>query len=182
MSDMDPEARFPATHTTTTTTTATTVNTSLRFDPSYVRSLPGTLKCAQMVLNLIGFICVSVAHRSNAHSANWFSFVAFGGLLITLSLLLLFLFHLIERLHFMPWLLIELVYCGIWTFFYFTAATAVATLGYYEDPFAAAAFFGYVAMLFYGFDAYLKYISWKAGEIAQGDQVVSKTTMTSNSH
>jgi hypothetical protein len=119
------------------------------------------------VLNLIGFICVSVTHRSNSHNANWFCFVAFGGLLITLVLLLLFLFHLIEKLHFMPWLLIvssiktrvfdsslnfiglgnnnklyefqELVYCGIWTFFYFTAATAVATLGQYEDPFAAAA-------------------------------------------
>jgi len=100
----------------------------------------------------------------------------------------------------------ELVYCGIWTFFYFTAATAVATLGFYEDPFAAAAvsfqtypfhrnfelfielillsfqFFGYLAMIFYGFDAYLKYISWKAGEIAQGDRVVSKTTSSSNNH
>jgi len=180
---MDPEARFPTTHTTTTTTTTTSVVPTVRFDPSYVRSLPGTLKCAQMVLNLIGFICVSVAVRSNAHNANWFSFVAFGGLLITLILLLLFLFHLIEKLYFMPWLLIELVYNGIWTFFYFTAATAVATMGHIEDPFAAAAFFGYLAMIFYGFDAYLKYISWQGGEIAQGERVVNKTTSSNvNNH
>ncbi len=46
---MDPEARFPATHTTTTTTATTSVVTDVRFDPSYVRTLPGTLKCAQMV-------------------------------------------------------------------------------------------------------------------------------------
>lgn len=50
---MDPESRagFPATHTTTTTTTSTSVITSLRLDPAYVRGLPGTLKCAQMVTN-----------------------------------------------------------------------------------------------------------------------------------
>jgi len=176
---MDPEARFPATHTTTTTTTTTSVVPGVRFDPSYVRTLPGTLKCAQMVLNLCGFICISVATRSNSHNANWFSFVAFGGLLITLVLFFLFLFHLIEKLHFMPWLLVELVYCGIWTFLYFTAATAAASMGHFEDPFAAAAFFGYAAMLFYGFDTYLKYISWKAGDIAQGERVVSKTTTAS---
>ncbi|OXA64018.1 CKLF-like MARVEL transmembrane domain-containing protein 4 [Folsomia candida] len=133
---MDPEAaRFPATHTTTTTTATTSVVTDVRFDPSYVRTLPGTLKCAQM----------AIAQRSNAHNANWFAFVAFGGLLITLILFLLFLFHLVEKLHFLPWLLIELVYCGIWTFFYFTAATAVASMGHIENPFAAAAFFGYLA-------------------------------------
>jgi len=165
---MDPEtAGFPATHT-TTTTTSMTPESDIRFDPTYVRTLPGTLKCAQMVLNLCGFISISVATRSNSHNANWFGVVSFGGLLITFILFLLFVFHVVEKLHFIPWILIELVYCGIWTFFYFTAATAAASMGHYEDPFAAAAFFGYVAMLFYGFDAYLKYISWKAGDIAQG--------------
>jgi len=180
---MDPEARFPATHTTATTSANTSGDASIRFDPSYVRTLPGTLKCMQMIMSLCGFICISVAQRSNAHNANWFAFVAFGGLLITFILFLLFLFHLIEKLHFLPWLLIELVYCAIWTFFYFTAATAAASMGHIEDPFAAAAFFGYTGMLLYGFDTYLKYISWKAGEIAQGGRVENKSaTSTVNNH
>lgn len=42
---------FPNQHTTTTTvqTSSTTVETSLRFDPSYIRTIPGMLKLAQIV-------------------------------------------------------------------------------------------------------------------------------------
>lgn len=42
---------FPSQHTTTTTMTATStsVQTDLRFDPLYLRTLPGMLKVAQIV-------------------------------------------------------------------------------------------------------------------------------------
>lgn len=34
---------------TTVTQTSTTVQTNLRYDPTYVRTVPGALKCAQLV-------------------------------------------------------------------------------------------------------------------------------------
>lgn len=42
---------FPNQHTTTTTvqTSSTTVETSLRFDSSYIRTIPGMLKIAEIV-------------------------------------------------------------------------------------------------------------------------------------
>lgn len=42
---------FPGQHTTTTTvqTSSTVVETSLRFDLNYIKTLPGILKCAQVV-------------------------------------------------------------------------------------------------------------------------------------
>lgn len=42
---------FPNQHTTTTTvqTSSTTVETSLRFDQTYIRTIPGMLKIAQIV-------------------------------------------------------------------------------------------------------------------------------------
>lgn len=41
---------FPGQHTTTTTVTSnTTVQTNLRFDPSYMRTIPGILKAVQIV-------------------------------------------------------------------------------------------------------------------------------------
>lgn len=44
------ETGFPGTYSTTTVTqTATTVTTNIRFDPSYVRTIPGMLKIAIMV-------------------------------------------------------------------------------------------------------------------------------------
>lgn len=46
---------FPNQHTTTTTvqTSSTTVETSLRFDPTYIRTIPGMLKIAEIVRFLI---------------------------------------------------------------------------------------------------------------------------------
>jgi len=43
------DAGFPGTYSTTTTTTATTVTTNIRFDPSYIRTIPGMLKIAAVV-------------------------------------------------------------------------------------------------------------------------------------
>lgn len=44
------EVGFPGQHTTTTTiTSSTTVQTNIRFDPLYIRTLPGILKVVQVV-------------------------------------------------------------------------------------------------------------------------------------
>ncbi len=43
------ETGFPGTYSTTTTTTATTVTTNIRFDPSYIRTIPGILKIVALV-------------------------------------------------------------------------------------------------------------------------------------
>lgn len=42
---------FPGQHTTTTTVTTsnTNVQTNIRYDPSYIKTIPGMLKCAQIV-------------------------------------------------------------------------------------------------------------------------------------
>ncbi|KAK7071084.1 CKLF-like MARVEL transmembrane domain-containing protein 4 [Halocaridina rubra] len=66
----------------------------------------------------------------------------------------------------------EFGYCALWTFFYFTAATACAAGGGSDSAWAAAAFFGYVAMLLYGADAFFKFKGWRSGEIAQGERQV----------
>jgi hypothetical protein len=47
---------FPDQHTTTTVTSSnTTVQTNIRYDPLYVRTIPGMLKVAQIVSHLICF-------------------------------------------------------------------------------------------------------------------------------
>lgn len=49
------DAGFPGQHTTTTTvTSSTTVQTDLRFDPSYIKIIPGILKIVQMVSHSSG--------------------------------------------------------------------------------------------------------------------------------
>lgn len=52
------EQGFPGQHTTTTTVTTSTmtVQPNVRFDPSYVRTVPGLLKIVQVVSVIFVFI------------------------------------------------------------------------------------------------------------------------------
>lgn len=162
---------FPDSHTTTTTTTTSRTGSWLVFDPSYLRTLPGILKGAQIIINLIGFICSQLANNYFG-TINWYGFVSMTAFWVTLVLLFFYIFHLIEKIKIIPWMLAEFVYCGVWAALYFTAAIAVATKGRFEEPLAAAAFFGFVAMILYGADAFFKYKGWKSGEPAQGERSV----------
>ncbi len=46
------DAGFPGAYSTTTVTTSTSVQTNIRFDPSYIRTVPGIIKAAVMVPRL----------------------------------------------------------------------------------------------------------------------------------
>uniref|UniRef100_A0A131XIV8 Putative member of chemokine-like factor super family n=1 Tax=Hyalomma excavatum TaxID=257692 RepID=A0A131XIV8_9ACAR len=162
---------FPDTHTTTTTTTTTKSVSWLVFDPSYLRTLPGILKGAQIIINLIGFICSQLDYNFPSTS-NWYGFVSMTAFWVTLVLLFFYILHLIEKFKIVPWMLAEFVYCGVWAALYFTAAIAAAVKGRHEECLAAAAFFGFVAMFLYGADAFFKYKGWKSGEPAQGERSV----------
>ena len=120
----------------------------------------------------------------------WAYFVAITGFWITASLLIMYFLHTIERCQAIPWMMIEMIYCSTWAFFYFTASTAMAVeaakfadnyfcfkTGATAAPssctdnaaFIAGSFFGYIAMLIYGYDGFLKVKGWRAGLSAQGD-------------
>ncbi|KAI9555101.1 hypothetical protein GHT06_017616 [Daphnia sinensis] len=169
------ETGFPGTYSTTTVTqtSTTTVSPNIRFDPSYVRTIPGMLKIAIMGLNILGFICIMVSEVNWHSRANWFNFCAMGGFWITGILLAFYLFHVIEKLYFIPWIMLEMGYCGLWCFFMLTASAACAAQGSLFEAWAAASFFGFLAMIIYGVDAFFKFKAWRAGDIAQGERVRS---------
>ena len=70
-------------------------------------------------------MCASPWYKERA-IGEWFTFVAMTAFWVTLVLLLMYLFHAIEKFHVIPWLMIEFGFCALWTFFYFTAALAAA--------------------------------------------------------
>ncbi|XP_075213308.1 CKLF-like MARVEL transmembrane domain-containing protein 4 [Lycorma delicatula] len=169
---------FPNTHTTTTTVTAssTTVQTNLRYDPTYIRTLPGMLLCAQVVLNFLGFLCVALSIYSNIGRGSFFSSVAGFGFWFSAILLVLYVFHAIEKFHMIPWLKVELIYFLLWALLYLIAATLAAALTGHSAAFGCAAFFGFCALVVYGYGAFLKYEAIRSGQIAQGERHISKTT------
>ncbi|XP_022184101.1 proteolipid protein 2 isoform X1 [Nilaparvata lugens] len=171
---------FPGQHTTTTTVTQsnTTVQTDIRYDPFYIRTIPGMLKAAQIILNLLGFLTISVSGYSSLGRGSFFSSISGFGFWFTGILLVLYVFHVVEKFFAIPWLRIELVYCALWAVFYMIASTLCAANMSYSAAFACTALFGYCAMGVYGYDAFLKFKAVKSGEIAQGERHVAKTTST----
>ena len=93
------------------------------------------------------------------------------------ALLLFYLLHVIEKFHVIPWMLIELIYCGVWAFFFFTAAVDAAVKAKHAAALGAAAFFGFVAMGVYGYDAFLKFQAWRAGQLGQGQRTVQQSNV-----
>jgi len=94
-------------------------------------------------------------------------------MIISTTLLLLYLFHVVDTMPQVPWIVIEMIYCSAWAFLYFLAGSvlAVASVSHYRYGTVAwgiAAFFGFSAMLVYILDAYLKFLGWKRNERASG--------------
>lgn len=153
---------FPNVHTTRTTVqhSTTTVDATLRYDPSYFRTIPGILKGAQVVcflyeyfhsknwksiiltlfqlLNLLGFICIecSGVYSYATSRGPFFNFVSMTGFWFTGILLALYLFHIIEKYYRIPWLKIEFLFCAIWTGLYLIAASLAVS--YPIEAFEAA--------------------------------------------
>lgn len=176
------EQGFPGQHTTTTTvtTSTTTIQPTIRFDPSYARTVPGILKVVQVVLNLLGFICVTVSVFSSHSRGAWFNTVAMGGFWFTGIVLVLYLFHFVEKFSKIPWLKIEFVFCTVWTVLYLLAASLVADFARNTEAFGVAAVFGFCAMVAYGYDAWLKYHASRSGALAQGQHTPKQvSTVTS---
>ena len=167
--------------TTTTTITETHVQTNLRWDPSYVRTLPGALKCAAVALDLIGFICAmcSGAYWRSSSVGEWYTLVSMTGFWTTGTLLVFYLLHVIEKFHVIPWLLIEMAFCALWAFFFVTTAIDTAVHASSAAPaLGAASFFGFAAAGVYGFDAFLKFKGFRANQLAQGERTVQKAEAT----
>lgn len=175
---------FPASHTTATTTvtsSTTKVTTSIRFDPSYIKTIPGILKAVVVLINLIGFICIMVSEDNYHSRAGWFNFVSMVGFWVSGILLIMYLFHVIEKFHFIPWLKLEFGFCAAMCFFNLTSAAACAAYtspltGNNYEAWAAAAFFGFMAMGAYGADTFFKFKAWRAGDIAQGERTVTTSS------
>jgi len=166
--------------TTTTTITETHVQTNIRFDPSYIKTIPGAVKVAAIILNLIVFICgVSASNYWRSTTLmEWAYFVSMTAFWVTLILIVMYLFHFTEKFHVIPWSVIEMCFCGLWSFFYVTTAVdnAVNAAGHTQtSALSALAFFAFVAAGVYGFDAFLKFKLWRAGQFVQGERTVQQS-------
>lgn len=104
---------------------------------------------------LIGFILVQVSEHSHIGTAQFYSTITMICFWFTGILLVLYLFHVIYVFTKVPWTKIEFFFCVGATLFLGLTSALLAAIGY--GLFTAAAFFGFVAMCAYAYDAFLKY-------------------------
>ncbi|CAI2304173.1 unnamed protein product [Caenorhabditis sp. 36 PRJEB53466] len=141
-----------------------------RLDCEYIRTLGGIMKVVCIVLCLLTFLFVMMGPAYYT-GVGWATFVSSVGIFVTTSLLTLYLFRVVDTLPSVNWIVCEMVYCFAWTVFFFIAACVLAVASaQYRGTFswAIAAFFAFGAMCAYGFDCYLKFLSWKNDERATG--------------
>lgn len=162
----------------TATRTTTVVSPQIRFDKFYIQTIPGILKAVVILLNLIGFICIEVSKYSHHSRGEYFNFVAMCGFWFSGLMLIFYTFHVVEKFFRIPWLKIEFGFYVLWTLLYLIAACLAVTFG--PGAYTAAGFFGFLAMVIYAYDAFLKYQLIRAGGIAQGSQTVEQATVQKN--
>lgn len=141
-----------------------------RLDCEYIRTLGGIMKVVCIVLCLLTFLFVMMGPAYYT-GVGWATFVSSVGIFVTTSLLTLYLFRVVDSLPSVNWIVCEMVYCFAWTVFFFIAACVLAVASsQFRGTFAwaIAAFFAFGAMCAYGFDCYLKFLSWKNNERATG--------------
>ncbi|CEF68146.1 Marvel domain-containing protein [Strongyloides ratti] len=146
----------------------------IHLDLDYLKTLSGMLKCIEIALCFLTFITVIGGGPYYYNGATWASFVSSVGLMITTILLIFYLFHVVDKFTNVPWIVSEMVYCFMFSMFFFLAgsALALASMQYkLSAGWAIASFFAFCAMVAYAFDCYLKFLSWKKGEKAVGGNI-----------
>uniref|UniRef100_A0A183BZH0 MARVEL domain-containing protein n=1 Tax=Globodera pallida TaxID=36090 RepID=A0A183BZH0_GLOPA len=98
-------------------------------DTSYLRTLPGLLKVIVIVFNLLCFMCLLIGGPAYYAGVGGATFVSVFGFIISLTLLMLYLFHIVDQFAQIPWIVCEMIFCFAWTIFYFIAGSVSHRLG-----------------------------------------------------
>lgn len=142
-----------------------TINPEVRFEIDYLKTIHGKLNVAVIVLGIICEITIAITWGP------FFGVAVICGLFNSGISLVFYLMHIPEKFYTIPWLSLEIATICIITVFYFIGTFIVAILLN-----IAAAIFGFIATVVYAYSGYLKYQSWRNGELAQGSLRGSSVT------
>ncbi|XP_031616949.1 plasmolipin-like [Contarinia nasturtii] len=170
-------AKMSSTTPTSTTTpqlrTTTTEQTGIHYSTIYLHTVPGTLKIVCLICVLIGFILVQCSQHSYGGIPRFYCTIAMIAFWMTAILLALYLFHAIYVFHKIPWIKIEFFFCAGAAACLLLASALIGAQN--VGLFTAAAFFGFVAMCAYAYDAFLKYRQYN---VVVTNVVTRTTTVT----
>lgn len=141
----------------------------IRCDMEYLKSVFGLLKAIEVVLSLIGFICIeTIMLCLPCGGVYFFEFVSCSSFVVTGVLLLIFSLNLHTKVPHINWNLTDLVNTAASTFFFFLASVVLASLNHNTGAEIAAVIFGFLVTCVYGLNTLLAVRRWRLGDGRQG--------------
>ncbi|VDK73782.1 unnamed protein product [Litomosoides sigmodontis] len=143
-------------------------------DLNYLKTLPGMLKCMCITLDFLCFICLLVGGPAYYTGTGWVTFICTFGMLVSLILLVIYLFHIVDVFPQIPWIVTEMIFYFAWAVLFFLCGCVLALVAARFrgiTGYGVASFFSFGALCAYGFDSYLKFLAWRHDEIATGGAV-----------
>ncbi|NP_001279693.1 CKLF-like MARVEL transmembrane domain-containing protein 7 [Callorhinchus milii] len=143
--------------TTTTITTTTTSSTTSCIDRNYMKSSDGFLKLIQAGVLLIAFVCVHCSLWTNYSTYRYFEIVAIWFLIMALMFYLIYFTRLHLKITCIKWSFTEFLHNVVATILLFIASAVAAANSHGFAGLASGAFFGFVATLLFGINAFLDF-------------------------
>lgn len=141
----------------------------IRCDVEYLKSYFGILKVVEVVLSLIGFICIeTIMMCSPCGGVYFFEFVSCSALVVTGVLLLIFSLNLHTKVPLVNWNLTDLVNTVASTFLFFLSSIVLTCINHNTGSEIAAVIFGFLATGVYGLNTFLAVRKWRLGNGCQG--------------
>ncbi|XP_047436818.1 CKLF-like MARVEL transmembrane domain-containing protein 4 [Mugil cephalus] len=141
----------------------------IRCDVDYLKSYFGVLKVVEVVLSLIGFICIeTIMMCSPCGGVYFFEFVSCSAFVVTVVLLLIFFLNLHTKVPQVNWSLTDLVNTSVSTLFFFLSSLVLACINHNTAAEIAAVIFGFLVTGVYGVNTFLAVQRWRRGSGSQG--------------
>ncbi|KAH9491648.1 hypothetical protein Btru_030577 [Bulinus truncatus] len=148
----------------------------IRPHPEYVKSVPGILKIAEIILCILVLICASIDYWYHI-GGGWVQFVAASALVTTIILFIFHLFDFISHITF-RWNFIEFIYYCVYVVLYVIAAIVAAVRAHLAPSIGATAFFTFAALIVYAVDTYFMYRKWQTVQHPAAAATTTTTTTT----
>ncbi|XP_061830741.1 CKLF-like MARVEL transmembrane domain-containing protein 4 [Nerophis lumbriciformis] len=136
----------------------------IRCDVDYLKSYFGILKGVEVVLSLIGFICIeTIMMCSPCGGVYFFEFVSCSAFVVTGALLVIFCLNLHTKVPHIDWNLTDLGNTAVSTFLFFLSSLVLACINHNTGAEIAAVTFGFLATGVYGLNTFLAVRRWRRG-------------------
>uniref|UniRef100_A0A8D2J7W4 CKLF like MARVEL transmembrane domain containing 8 n=1 Tax=Varanus komodoensis TaxID=61221 RepID=A0A8D2J7W4_VARKO len=162
-------ARSPTVTTTASSFTATfSTSSTLAYDREFLRTLPGILMVAEIVLGLLVWTLIAGTEYFMYPVFGWVMFVAVFYWVLTLFFLIIYMTMTYTRIPQVPWTTVGLCFNGSAFLLYFIAAIVDASAvtkgldSHNYNSWAASSFFAFVVTSCYGGNAYFSFVSWRS--------------------